>query len=299
MKKTKVISLILATILAFGILAGCTSTPTSDKNVVRIVHKNFTEQRLVAQMLSIFLESKGYKTTISELGGTMLCFNALNEGEADLYAEYTGTGYMGILGETEIKTAEETYNYVKDVFEKEHGITWLQPLGWNNTYILSVTLQTAQDLNLQKTSDLIPYADSMVLGCTSEFANRTDGYSGLVKAYPGLSFKKVMSMDEGLTYEALKNGELDVSVSFSTDGRISKFSLVTLKDDASFFPPYYCVPILKTYFAKEHPDMTEALNTLQNVWSNEDMQRYNLRLDEGEDIRTVAEQMLQDAGIDY
>ena len=252
MKKKKLLSIFMVTIIAAGLLAGCASktSENNDEDAIRIVHKNFTEQRLVGQLFSVYLESKGFKTTVSELGGTMLCFNALKGGDADLYAEYTGSGYMGILGETEILSADATYGYVKNTFENDYGITWLKPLGWNNTYILSVTSQTAQDLGLKTTSDLIPYSGTMVIGCTAEFANRTDGYPGLVEAYPGLSFKKVMSMDQGLTYEALKNGELDVNVSFSTDGRIAKFNLVNLEDDAGFFPPYHCVPILKQSFAK-------------------------------------------------
>ena len=135
------------------------------------------------------------------------------------------------------------------------------------------------------------------MGCTSEFANRTDGYPGLAEAYPGLSFAKVMSMDQGLTYEALKNGELDVNVSFSTDGRIAKFDLVNLEDDAGFFPPYHCVPLIKETFAAEHPDLAEALEALENKWDDNDMQTYNLRVDEGEDVRAVAAGMLRDAGL--
>lgn len=297
--KKKLLSIFMVTIIAAGLLAGCTSktSENNDEDAIRIVHKNFTEQRLVGQLFSVYLESKGFKTTVSELGGTMLCFNALKGGDADLYAEYTGSGYMGILGETEILSADATYDYVKNTFENDYGITWLKPLGWNNTYILSVTSQTAQDLDLKTTSDLIPYSGTMVIGCTAEFANRTDGYPGLVEAYPGLSFKKVMSMDQGLTYEALKNGELDVNVSFSTDGRIAKFNLVNLEDDAGFFPPYHCVPILKQSFAKEHPDLVEALDAIENKWSDSDMQTYNLRVDEGEDARDVATEMLKDAGL--
>lgn len=297
--KKKWLSIFMVTIIAAGLLAGCTSktSENNDEDAIRIVHKNFTEQRLVGQLFSVYLESKGFKTTVSELGGTMLCFNALKGGDADLYAEYTGSGYMGILGETEILSADATYDYVKNTFENDYGITWLKPLGWNNTYILSVTSQTAQDLGLKTTSDLIPYSGTMVIGCTAEFANRTDGYPGLVEAYPGLSFKKVMSMDQGLTYEALKNGELDVNVSFSTDGRIAKFNLVNLEDDAGFFPPYHCVPILKQSFAKEHPDLVEALDAIENKWSDSDMQTYNLRVDEGEDARDVATEMLKDAGL--
>ena len=280
--------------LLFCFFFGCGSPEKAE--TIKIVHKNYTEQRLVGQMLSLYLESKGYKTEVSELGGSMLCFNALCNGEADLYAEYTGTAYMAILGETKILSEEETYGFVKKVFDDQYEIIWLDPLGWNNTYVLSVTSQTALERGLKKTSDLIGDSENMVIGCDSEFANRTDGYPGLLEAYPGLSFKKLVTMDQGLTYDALKNGDLDVNVSFSTDGRIAKFDLVNLIDDASFFPPYYCVPIVKKACIEQNPKIGDYLTELKNAWSEEDMQKYNLRVDEGEDLKTVAESMLQDAG---
>ncbi len=297
MNRLKLCSLLLMAVLLTGILSGCGSKEKPGNKPIRIVHKGYTEQRLVGQLLSAYLQSKGFSTEVSELGGTMLCFNAIKGDDADLYAEYTGTGYMAILEKKEILPAEETYAYVKDAFEKKYGITWLSPLGWNNTYILSVTSKTAKDLGLKRTTDLIPHAKKMVIGCDAEFANRTDGYPGLLKAYPGLSFRELVIMDQGLTYNALKNGKLDVNVSFSTDGRIAKFNLVNLKDDASFFPPYYCVPILKKSFAEKNPAVVEALHGLNNRWSDEDMQKYNLLVDEGMDAREAAFKMLTEAGL--
>ncbi len=296
MKRLKKWALLLAGILLVGMMAGCGSGGKGG-DTVRIVHKNYTEQRLVGQMLAIYLQSKGFSTEVSELGGTMLCFNAIKGDDADLYAEYTGTGYMAILGETKILSSEETFDFVKDAFEQKYGITWLAPLGWNNTYILSVTSETAKKLNVQTTSDLIPYAQDMTIGCDSEFANRSDGVPGLLKAYPGLSFKEVVPMDQGLTYDALKNGKLDVNVSFSSDGRIAKYHLVNLKDDKAFFPPYYCAPMLKKAYAEKHPELVEALNALRNKWTDEDLQKYNLMVDEGTDAKEVAKKMLTDVGM--
>lgn len=291
--KLSLFSALIISLLLF--VTGC-SQGEEEKNI-RIVHKNYTEQRLMGQMLSVYLESKGYTTKVSELGGTMLCFNALNNGDADIYPEYTGTGYGAILKQTEILSPEETYEFVKSHFAEDYGILWLEPMGFNNTYVLSVTAETAQEYGLKKISDLIGISDHMLIGSDSEFASRTDGYPGLLEAYPGLAFKDIKTMDQGLTYKALANGELDVNVSYATDGRIAKFGLVNLKDDNQFFPPYYCAPIMKQTFADENPEVVEALKQLKGKWSDEDMQKYNLLVDEGSDVRDVAEQMLREAGL--
>ena len=65
-------------------------------------------------------------------------------------------------------------------------------------------------------------------------------------------------MDQGLTYQALIDGNIDVNVSFATDGRIAKYELVNLVDDKNFFPPYYVTPILKLDFADANPEIVSA-----------------------------------------
>lgn len=295
MKKNRIISLMIVVMLFAALFTGCSSS--DEDKTINIVHKNYTEQRLLGKMLGQYLESKGYETKVSELGGSMLCFNALTSGEADMYAEYTGTGYCGILDETEILPAEETYEYVKKEFEENYDILWLKPLGFNNTYVFSVTRDTLEKYDLETISDLIPVAGDLILGSDAEFTSRVDGLPGLVKVYEGLEFESTKSMDQGLTYQALVDKNIDVNVSYATDGRIAKYDLVNLVDDKNFFPPYYCTPILRMDFAEANPEVVTALEELEGLFSDEDMQKYNLMVDEGESPDDVATKMLEDKGL--
>ncbi len=290
----KIVFILLAVILiSVGMMAGC----SEQDNVVRIGTKNYTEQYLTGQMLSVIIEDKtDYETEVIEFGGTMLCFEALKSDEIELYAEFTGTAYGAILEQTEILGQNETYDYVKKAFEDKYGITWLDELGWNNTYILSVTAETADELGVSTVTELVPYADDMIMGCDNEFIGRTDGLPGLKEAY-GINFKQELPMDQGLTYAALRDGKIDVNVSFSTDGRIAKFDLVNLEDDKNFFPPYYVAPIMKQDYAEANPAVVDALRLLKGKFTEEDMQHYNLMVDEGGDVRDVATQALKDKGL--
>lgn len=292
MKKT-VFILLVVMLLAVGMTAGC----AKKDNVVRIGHKNYTEQRLAGQMLSVLIEEKtDYETEVIEFGGTMICFEALDNNEIDVYSEYTGTAYGAILEQTEILGAQETFDYVKDQFEEQYDITWLDEIGWNNTYILSVTAETAEELGVSTVSELVPYAGDMIMGCDNEFLGRTDGLPGLKEAY-GISFAQELPMDQGLTYAALRDGQLDVNVSFSTDGRIAKFNLVNLTDDKNYFPPYFVAPILKQDYVDANPEVVNALRLLKGTFTEDDMQNYNLMVDEGANSREVATQALQDKGL--
>lgn len=280
-----------------GTEQGAEDTEKSTTGTVNIAHKAYTEQRLTGQVMSVYLESKGFKTAVTELGGTMLCYTALQNGQVDVYAEFTGTAYGAIFDQTETISPQETYDYVKKRCEEEDGITWLSPLGWNNTYILSVRPDTADELGLKTIEDLIPYAPEYILGCSQEFLNRADGFPGLIDTYSGLEFKEELPMDPGLTYAALKNSEIDVNASFSTDGRIAKFGLVNLEDNNQFALPYYVTPILRMDYAEKNPEVVKALEELGGKWTDEDMRKYNLMVDEGEDAKVVAEMMLKDVGL--
>ncbi len=291
--KRHVLLLLAALLLSTAIFSGC----TAKSETVRITHKNYTEQRITGQLLAIYIEKNtDYLTEVTELGGTMLCYSALKGGQVDMYAEFTGTAYGAILEQTEILGVQETYDYVKKETEARDDITWLKPLGWNNTYVLSVRADTAEELGLKTISDLIPHASDMIIGSDNEFLARTDGIAGLKEAY-GISFKQEASMDQGLTYAALKDGQIDVNTSYSTDGRIAKFGLVNLEDDLNFFPPYYVTPILRQDYVDEHPELVELLNQLDGTWSESELQGYNLRVDEGEEVIVVAREMLEAKGL--
>ncbi len=311
MRYSKLLALSLIVLLVALMMVGCqpdegatdmdadadSGQEPATMDVVRIGHKNYSEQRLSGQMLAVLIEEHtDYPTEVIEFGGTMLCFEALDSGEIDIYPEFTGTAYGAILEQAEILSPQDTYDYVKAAFEEQFGITWLGEFGWNNTYVLSVTAETAEELGISSVSELVPYAGDMIMGCDNEFLGRADGLPGLKETY-GITFKNELPMDQGLTYAALREGEIDVNVSYSTDGRIAKFNLVNLEDDKNYFPPYFVAPILKQDFADANPAIVDALMLIKNQFTDEDAQKYNLMVDEGGDPREVAEQALRDKGL--
>ena len=280
--------------------ADCPTTghsPVDTNDIIKIAHRSFAEQRILGQLLAVYLESKGYKTEVSEYPGIKQSFNELQSGNVDVYAEYTGTLYTNILNQTKTLSKYETYNYVKNSLEKEYGITLLNPLGWNNTYVLSVRPETAETFRLQRISDIIPVSHQLVLGSDELFANRKDGLIGLLDMYHGLNFKGIRPMNQALTYQALIDGITDINASYSTDAEIEEFGLINLIDDKNYFPPYYVSPILKISFAEKNPEVVAALNDLGDRWTEKEIAQYNYMVDQGQDPRAVAEMMLRDKGL--
>lgn len=274
-----------------------TACGSNKEEVIKIGHKNFTEQRILAEMGAVLLEENlGLKTETREFGGTMLVNQGMKSGDLDLSFEYTGTGYIYLLKASGLKDPKLIYEYVKEEMAKE-GMTWLSPLGFNNTYAFAVKKETAEKYNLEKFSDFKGVAEKLSVGELGDFFEREDGMPGIEKAY-GFSFGKEVNMDPGLKFRAIEEGQIDVAVVYATDALIEKYGLVVLNDDKNFFPPYDAVPRMKKEFADKNPKIVEELEKLGGIFSDEDMRRYNYEAEVvGQPIKKVAETALREKGL--
>jgi len=52
-----------------------------------------------------------------------------------------------------------------------------------------------------------------------------------------------------------------------------------LRDNRSYFPPYYAVPIVRSAVLLARPELREALNTLAGRISEDDMRAMNAAVD--------------------
>lgn len=134
---------------------------------VRIGSKIFGEQYILTEMYKMLIEGyTDYKVeTKTGLGGTKICFDALVNDAIDFYPEYTGTGLLVLLKPSEqtlkdvTQSADKTYQYVNAEFQKQYGIQWLKPLGFNNSYALMMRRKQAEELKIKSISDLKKYFD--------------------------------------------------------------------------------------------------------------------------------------------
>ncbi|QUH24732.1 glycine betaine ABC transporter substrate-binding protein [Serpentinicella alkaliphila] len=293
-KGKKIITVSLALVLLIFTIVGC----SQKEDKITIGAKNFTESRLLATMFQVLIEEKtDLSVEVKEFGGTQLVFRALRGGDVDVYPEYTGTAYTVMLDLPAISDADETYNIVKQKFQEDYNLEWLGQLGFNNTYVLTVREEMANELNLDRFSDLIDHDEDMILGSTFEFLERSDGYPGLQEHY-GFQFADTKGFDPGLTYSSLRNGHVDVIDAFSTDGRIKAFNLYPLEDDKQFFPPYYAAPLINGASLEKHPELREVLSLLEGKITDEEMRQLNYSIDEqGLTEEQVARDFLESKGL--
>ncbi len=291
---------ILGILFLLVIYTGCMTKNSNDTKSVSIGSKHFTEQEILAEIMAVLIEENSDITVVRRfnLGGTMVCFNALKTGELDLYAEYTGTGLVNILKMKAVNDPDKVYRTVKDIFAEKYDLAWLKPFGFNNTYTLTMRKADAEASGIRKISDLIPYKDKLLPGFDAEFMQRPDGYPGLRKHY-GFEFgKKPRQMDPGLMYKALQEKGVDIIDGFSTDGRIPAYNFVTLQDDKNFFPPYYATPLVRNETLSRYPELKEILNRLSGRISTEEIRKLNYMVDKEEKRPSaVAKEFLKSRGL--
>lgn len=227
----------------------------------------------------------------------MICHGALVNGEIDLYAEYTGTGLTAVLKSGVISDAKKALGHVRKEYQDRFDLRWLEPLGFNNTYTITVRAAQAREEGWKKISDLQGHASQLRAGFTAEFAERPDGYPGLRRAY-GIDFGEVKDLDPSLMYEAIRKGELDVICAFATDGRIAAYDLKPLEDDKGFFPPYFAAPVVREQALKDHPELVQVLEALGGIVDDGAMQRLNYEVDgNNRSPAEVAEEYLRRKGL--
>ena len=287
--------------LAVGVAAQPeSSSPEPNERYIAIGSKNFTENRLLAEIMAQLIESQaGLRVERkTNLAGTLIAHTALTSGEIDLYPEYTGTGWSVVLGLQETSTDPlRTYLHVAHEYEDRFAARWLRPFGFSNSYAVAVLESTAERLGIERISDLRDHQDELRVAWSTEFLNREDGYPGLRAAYD-LDLADVRGLEHGLAYEAIRSGRVDVTDAYTTDGKLLRFPVRVLEDDRRFFPPYDCAPVVRVDSLERHPELGPLLDRLAYALPAKKMQRLNYRVEEeGQAFADVASEFLREEGL--
>ncbi len=251
------------------------------KKTIRVASKRFTENYIVAEMFSQLLESKGFSVQRKfGMGGTMVAYSALKEKNVDVYPEYTGTLATAVL-----KTGERNFKKLNSQLSQQ-GLEMLNPLGFDNSYATVMRKTHADQLNIKSISDLQNHPD--LKGAFSfEFQERIDGWKAMQKIYQ--LENPVQGIEVPLTYEALRNKEVDFVEAYTTEPMILKYGFVVLEDDKQFFPKYDAVPLVHNSVSQE---VKNILNELAGEINNKAITRLNEHAVNGIPIPKIANQFL-------
>ncbi|MED0652090.1 MULTISPECIES: glycine betaine ABC transporter substrate-binding protein [Aeribacillus] len=272
---------------------------TSDnqsKGKITVGGKDFTEQHILTKITSIYLKEKGYDVKEATNMGSTVVRQALENGQIDLYWEYTGTALV-IYNHQPVETdPDAAYEKVKEIDQKK-GLVWLNKAELNNTYAIMMLEKKANELGIKTISDLADYVNNhkeIKFASNAEFYARQDGLRGLEKKYEfKFQPKNVIKMETGLLPNALKEGQVDASIGTSTDGRIKEFNLIILEDDKHYFPAYNAAPVVREESLEKNEELADQLNELSSRLNSETLIQLNYMVDvEHKDVAEVAREWL-------
>jgi len=294
----------IAGIAALLVLCGC-SIPGA-KPPIRVGSKNFTEQVVLGEIIAQHLEHRLHRSVERSLnlGGTLLAHQALLSRQIDLYPEYTGTALAAILKAAILKDAidndpGDVLARVRSEYVRRFHAEWLDPLGIDDTFAMVVNGPRARAQQLETLTDASKAPEPWTLGVGYEFEQRADGLPALEKTYRLRWTGAPKTMDLGLLYKAMEQGQVTMIAANSTDGMLSKMDLRVLRDDQHAFPPYQVCIVTRQDTMHEIPGLRDALLELSGKFTNQQMQNLNFQVDaQHRSVAQVAAEFLRQAGLD-
>ena len=293
--------LIFLVLITFVCIFGSISsfkTPKKDKLIIS--GKLGSEPEILINMYKILIEENSNLEVELKpgLGKTSFVFNALKNGDIDIYPEFSGTAVFTFLNETPVNNnADDVFAQAQKGMESKFKMIMLKPMSYNNTYAIAVSKKFADENNLKTISDLVKVKNKIKAGFTREFNDREDGYPGLKKLY-NFEIPDIKEFEPKLRYVAVQSGDINLIDAYSTDAELAQYNMVVLKDDKHLFPPYQGSPMMREETLKKYPELKNILEKLSGKISDEEMSSMNYRVSvKGEKAEDVAREYLKKAGI--
>lgn len=279
------------------------SEEVADGPQIVIGAQDFGESAILAQIYGQALEAAGYDIGYQDLGGFRdIVYASFEGGDINFTPEYAASA-LEFLNENAGEAtpdADETVGKLQTYLE-ESGLVAFDPSPAVDSNSFVVTQETADANSLESISDLEPVAGGLTLGGPPDCPENPFCIPGLIDKY-GIDFTdRFTALDGGgpLTVEALRGGEIDVAILFSTSGVIADEGWVVLADDQGLINADNIVPVLSSEVADAYGEAFATLvNGISAALTTEELTELNKRFDiDQEDAEDIAADWLSEEGL--
>lgn len=264
---------------------------------------NFAESELLADIYAEALRSAGYPVQrLTNVGSREVMEPAIEQGEIDIVPEYVGTALTFMdPGRAATPSLERAREALAAAFA-DRGIRVLAPAPGQNRNEIVVTAATALEHGLTNISDLRQVDGELSFGGPPECPARPLCLQGLESTY-GLAFESFQSLDTGgpMTLAALRGGEIDVALLFTTDPALASDDLVILRDDRGLQPSENVVPVVReAIFVRYGGGVARVLNDVTAKLDDATLRSLNERVALGSlSTATIARGWLEERGFQW
>jgi osmoprotectant transport system substrate-binding protein len=273
---------------------GTTTGAQPARGTLTIAGFNFTESAILSHIYGGALRNDGYTVNVrANLGSREVVAPALERGEVDLYIGYAATELEFFNSGANEATADAraTTDRLRSRLQPK-GLTALEPSSAVDQNAFAVTQATADRFRLRRLSDVVPVASQLTLGGPPECPVRPFCAKGLEDRY-GIRFKAFRPLDAGgpLTKNALRNGDIDVALLFSSDAK----GFLLLEDDKGLQNADNVVPVIRTDRVDENA--RSVLNRVSSALTTDELSTLNERANVNkEDAEVLARDWLRENG---
>ncbi len=237
------------------------TTPAPTKVPITVGSKLDLDGHLLGEMYVLLLQKAGY-TVHSKLalGDNATLLAAIKSGTVDLYPEFTGTG-LSILGVKSSYNPDQDYQTVKNGYEQQFHITWLDQAPLNDGYALCTTKAESQKLGVTSLSQLASKVSTLTLATQSDGIPFFDALKNTY-GFNTSNFKSVTKVAYAIGFAAVKSGAAQVTECYTTDGSVTTQGFVFLTDDKHGFTEFHPAPIVRDSVLQADPGIAAALNAM-------------------------------------
>jgi osmoprotectant transport system substrate-binding protein len=279
---------------------------SADKGTAVVGGQDFTEMQVLVSIYQQLLENEGFTVQTKIVTTRDVYLPELSNGNVDIVPDY-------LAGLTDFLNAEkngpdapvvssndpdETLAALEPLAE-EKGISILPPSEATDQNAFFVTQEFADKNSLVTLSDLAALGQPIKLGAVEDCEGRPDCEGGLTEVY-GLNITEIVPLVFGSPQmkDAVKNGEIDLGETGTTDATLADLGLVLLEDDKGIQPAQNLTPAVNAEFLADNPELEDVFNELSAALTTEDLANMNLAVDlERQKPEDVAAQFLEDKGL--
>jgi osmoprotectant transport system substrate-binding protein len=282
------------------------SSGGGDKGTAVVGGQGFTESAVMAAIYQQLLEKEGYTVQTKLVTTRDVYLPELSNGKVDIVPDYLAglTDYLNTEAngpDAEVVSSndpEETLAALEPLAEKQ-GISILPPSEATDQNAFFVTQSFAEDNEIETLSDFAALGDPIKLGAPPDCEDRPDCEGGLTEVY-GFEISEIVPLDfaSAQVKDAVKNGEVQLGETGTTDGTLDSLGLQLLEDDKGIQPAQNLTPAVNSDFLADNPDLEEVFNQLSSALTTEDLARMNASVDvERQKPEDVAQEFLESKGL--
>ena len=245
-------------------LSGCASgdpleepgTDDGSSKTITIGSQAYYSNEIIAEIYAQALENADFEVEREfNIGQRDAYLSSLENGDIDLFPEYTGNLLQFYDEATTATTSDDVYAALADALPE--GLTVLDQSSATDQDSYNVTAEFAAANNLSSLEDLAAVTTPLTLGGNAELEERPYGPAGLLETY-GVTVG--FSATGDTTVEDLLAGTVNIANVYSADPRIQTEDLVTLADPKGLFLASNVVPLVNADIADEIADVINAVS---------------------------------------